>query len=553
MQRRRIDFILILLLSMIIIGSSLNAYSWECDVTLDGPNSIKVGQSITLSASGAPEGGSYSWSNTPDLVPHGATAVLTGFNPPYSDYIGVSVTYTSPKGKKCSDAKGIWVCDCYVEISGPTEVKVGEMIALTVEGEVSGENYEWSVVPGLVPNGSTAQFTGQTPGDATIKFTYTNPDGKTCYDIHTITVKQECSVTLSGPSVVGIGNNITLTASADPPGGRYIWTETSGLVPSMDSAVYFGENPGNATIEVSYIPPGSDELCTATHDIIVFGVESIDGPSCVKSGSTLTNADFTIVTKPSTFENFVIVSPLTFSTLSQTEEVTVTACSGTSMASDEKPTTITVVNSNVKNNVSLSFEIPNYFNQVLNKIGLGDKTQLSVESSFKDCKECCDFGIGSLVSGGITGKLSIGTGAFTIIGVPLPSKIKKWVSADLLNVTLSGEGNMAIDGSYNACEDNTQWGGGGNLNLEVKIGGEVKAKLSEVIILKGEIKGSTSITENISTELTNLKITTNWGGLTGTAIVKIRIFRKEIASDASRTYFAQDNLSPVTIPLPSLK
>lgn len=553
MHRLRINFILNLLLSMIIIGLSSNAYSWECDVTLDGPNTIKVGRSITLSASGSPEGGSYSWSNTPDLVPHGATAVLTGFNPPFTDYIMVTVTYTTPKGKKCSDTKGIWVCDCYVEISGPTEVKVGEVITLTVEGEISGENYEWSVVPGLVPNGSTARFTGQSPGDAAIKFTYTNPDGKTCYDIHTITVKQECSVTLSGPSVVGAGNNITLTPSGDPPGGRYVWTEIPGLVPGMDSAVFFGKAPGNTTIEVSYIPPGSDEACTTTHDVTVFGVDLIEA-SCVKSGSTVSMEDLIICTTPTGFEDLVTVCPLSFSTLSQTEEATITAYSGTSMDSDEKSTTITVVNSDVKDNVGVSFEIPNYFNQVLSKIGLADKTELSVGTSFKECKECCDFGVGSLVSGGITGKLSIGTEPLTIIGIPLPSKIKKWVSADLLNVTLSGEGDMAIDGSYNACEDNTQWGGGGNLTLGVKLGGEVKAKASEVVILKGEIKGSTSMTENISTELTNLNVSTSWSGLTGMIASTIEIYRRTLISfEAKKTYFEKGNILPATISLPSLK
>ena len=553
MYRLRINFILMLLLSMILIASlSSNGYTWECNVTLDGPNSIEVGQSITLSASGTPEGGSYSWSNTPNLVPYGATAVLTGFNPQYSEYIWVTVTYTNPKGNKCSDTKEIWVYDCHIGINGPTEVKVGETITLIVEGEISGENYEWSVVPGLVPNGSTAHFTGQTPGDADIKFTYTNPDGKTCYDIHTITVKQECSVTLSGPSVVGIGNDITLTPCGNPPGGRYIWKEIPGLVPSMNSALFFGKSPGNTTIEVSYIPPGSDEPCTATHDVTVFGVDLIEA-SCVKSGSTVSMEDLIIFTTPAGFEDLVTVRPLTFSTLSQTKDATIAAYSGTSMDSDKKSTTITVVNSDVKNNIGLSFEIPNYFNQVLSKIGLEDKTELSVGSSFKECKECCDFGVGTLVSGEITGNLSISTGSFTILGIPLPSSVKKWVEAELLNVTLSGEGSMAIDGSYNACEDNTQWGGGGKFTLGVKLGGEVKAKFSEVIILKGEIKGSTSIIENISTELTNLKITTNWGGLTGTSIVKIRIFRKKIASDTSRTYFAQDDLFPVTISLPSLK
>ncbi|MBN1932539.1 MAG: hypothetical protein JW786_13130 [Desulfobacterales bacterium] len=539
---------------MIIIGSlSSNGCTWECNVTLDGPDSIEVGQLITLSALGAPEGGSYSWSNTPNLVPYGATAVLRGFNPQYSEHIWVTVTYTSPKGKKCSDTKEIWVCDCHIEINGPTDVKVGDTITLIVTGEILGENYEWSVVPGLVPNGSTARFTGQTPGDADIQFTYTNPDGKTCYDIHTITVKQECSVTLSGPSVVGIGNDITLTACGNPPGGRYIWKEIPGLVPSIDSALFFGKSPGNTTIEVSYIPPGSDEPCTAIHDVTVFGVDLIEA-SCVKSGSTVSREDLIIFTTPAGFEDLVTVRPLTFSTLFQTEEATITAYSGTSMDSDEKSTTITVVNSDLKNSIGLSFEIPNYFNQVLSTIGLGDKTELSVGSSFKKWKECCNFGVGSLVSGEITGNLSIGAESFTIIGIPLPSRVKKWVSADLLNVSLSGEGSMAIDGSYNACEDKTQWSGGGNLTVAVKLGGELKLILSHVIIIKQEIKGCTSISENFTAELTKLNVSNNWSGLTGMIAGTIEIYRRTFISfKTKKTYFEKGNILPVTISLPSLK
>jgi hypothetical protein len=118
----------ILLFSLIIlVFHPVFTYAWECEVTLDGPNVIKEGQAITLSASGAPAGGSYSWSNTPNLVPNGSTAQLTGYKPLYSEYIYVTITYTSPKGKKCHARKAIWVCICYVKINGPEEFKIGLM------------------------------------------------------------------------------------------------------------------------------------------------------------------------------------------------------------------------------------------------------------------------------------------------------------------------------------------------------------------------------------------------------------------------------------------
>ena len=545
----------ILLLSLIIVVfHPVATYAWKCSVILEGPNTIKVGQTITLSASGAPEGGYYSWSNTPNLVPNGSTAQLTGYKPSSSEYIYVTVTYTSPKGKKCHARKAIWVCICYVKINGPEEFKIGDPpITLTAKGDPSGGTYEWAVIPGLVPNGSTAQFTGQEPGDVTIKVTYTPPDnGEPCYGTHTVTVLEECSVFITGHSVVGVGNHITLTASGSPEGGTYVWEKLPGLVPGTSSASFTGQTPGVVTIEVVYTPPDGGEPCPATHNVTVFGVESITGPSCVNSGTTLTKGDFTIVTNPTGFEALVTVSPLTFSTLLQSEEITVIASCGPG-AEDDATTTIIVVNSNVKTGKGISFEIPNYVKKPLEAIGIGDKTDISVKNDFKDFNECCGFGVATSADGSFTVSLAVDAGPFTIIGVPIPPKFKKYVAADLLYVGLSGRGSVGLDGRYSACDDKTTWSGGGNLTAGVKAGCLVKAQLTKVIVLKGEIAGSTSITEKLSTNLTNLTIATNWGGLTASGLVKIEIKWWKTAFEASRTCFQQDDLLPVTIPLPSLK
>jgi hypothetical protein len=544
-----------LLFSLIIlVFYPVFTYAWECEATLDGPNVIKEGQTITLSASGAPAGGSYSWSNTPNLVPNGSTAQLTGYKPSSSEYIYVTITYTSPKGKKCHARKAIWVCICYVKINGPEEFKIDDPpIILTAEGDPSGGTYEWSNTPGLVANGSTAEFTGQESGDVTIEVTYTTPDGKICTKTHTVTVLKECSVSISGPSVVGVGNHITLTASGSPEGGTYIWEKPPGLLPGTSSAIFTGQEPGDVAIEVVYTPPDGGEPCPATHNVTVFGLRSITGPSCVNSGTTLTRGDFNIVTDPRGFEDLVIVSPLSFSTLSQSVEVIVTAYSGTGAGSDEATTTITVVNSNVKTIKGLSFEIPNYIKKPLEIIGLGDKVDLSVETSFKDFKECCVFGVAQSADGSFTGDLSINAGPFTIIGIPVPPKVKKYAAAEV-NATLSGKGSVGINGSYKACEEISEWSGGGDLTAGIDMGGEITANVPYALVLKGEIKGSTSITEKLTAELTNLKITTNWGGLTGKVSGEIQLFgRRIIKFEVNRTYFSQDNLLPVTIPFPFLE
>ncbi|MCK4603370.1 MAG: hypothetical protein KAU41_01565, partial [Deltaproteobacteria bacterium] len=306
-------------------------------------------------------------------------------------------------------------------------------------------------------------------------------------------------------------------------------------------------------IGVTYTTPGM-ETCPDTHVVTAFGVGSITGPICVNSGSTLTKGHFTIMTDPTGFERLVTVSPLTFSTLFQSEEATVIASCGPGTA-DDATTTIIVVNRDVKNGKSISFEIPNFMNDVLKKIGLGDKTDLSVQESFKDFKECCEFGVSTSTDGTFTGNLSVDAGPFTIIGIPIPPKFKKWVAADLVNVTLLGGGSVGIDGSYRACEENTDWSGGGDLTAGVEVGGDLTINAPDVIVIKQEIKGSTSITEKLSIDLADLKLTTNWGGLTGVVRgeVKIPLINFKGSFEAKKTYFEQGDFLPTTIVLPSLE
>lgn len=545
-----------LLFSLIIlVFHPVFTYAWDCEVILDGPNVIKEGQTITLSTLGTPAGGSYSWSNTPNLVPNGSTAQLTGYKPLSSEYIYVTITYTSPKGKKCHARKAIWVCICYVKINGPEEFKIGDPpIILTAEGDPSGGTYEWSNTPGLIANGSTAEFTGQEPGDITIEVTYTTPDGKICTKTHTVTVLKECSVFISGPSVVGVGNHITLTASGSPEGGTYIWEKPPGLLPGTSSASFTGQEPGDVAIEVVYTPQDGGEPCLATHNVTVFGVESITGPSCVNSGTTLTRENFSIVTNPSGFEDFVIVSPLSFSTLSQSAEVTVTAYSGTGAGSDEATTTITVVNSNIKTIKGLSFEIPNYVKKPLEVIGLADKVDLFVGTDFEDFKKCCVFGAAKSTDGKTTVGLSVDAGPFTIFGFPLPGVVKKYVTLDALNVTLSGSGSVEINGKYAACEDKTNWSGGGSLKGGIETASEVKAKIPKVLVIQGKLAGSMGVTEKLDVLVSEIKVTSNWDGLAATGTIILKIKWLKVKSFKVSTPIIEGKELPVFwISLPSLK
>ncbi|MBW1999730.1 MAG: C39 family peptidase [Deltaproteobacteria bacterium] len=179
--------------------------------------------------------------------------------------------------------------ECSVSISGPSEVGAGETVTFTAEGNPPGGTYAWSPLPGLEPDGFTARFTGQAPGDVTIEIAYSTPDGETCTGAHTVIVSEGCSVTLSGPSEVRVFEKITLTAEGSPPGGTYGWPPLPGLVASGSEALFMGRRPGEVAIQVTYAPPDG-EPCTATHTVTVIQDCSVtvSGPSRVRVCETIT-------------------------------------------------------------------------------------------------------------------------------------------------------------------------------------------------------------------------------------------------------------------------
>lgn len=246
-----------------------SAWSWECSVFVTGPNWVKVGRSINLTASGSPGGGHYSWSRTPGLVPSGSSAVLTGVKSQYYDYARVRATYTTPKGKSCTDTKWVYIHDCEVQIEGPTETLVGVPVVLTASDGGLGGTFSWSAEPGLVAEGNSATFTPEAPGEHNVTVTLTTPDGDSCKATHTINVRG-CSLSVAGPAFVDLGEKITIASVASPTEGTFEWGPLDGLVGRGVTAEFTGTVPGEQTIEVRFIPSDPDiAACEASHPILV--------------------------------------------------------------------------------------------------------------------------------------------------------------------------------------------------------------------------------------------------------------------------------------------
>ena len=216
---------------------------------------------------------------------------------------------------------------------------------------------------------------------------------------------------------------------------------------------------------------------------------------------------------------------------------------------------ITVVNKNKTIVKEILFTIPNYIKTPLETIGLAQHLDLKITNKYSDFLECCTTKIATSSKGTTTVGLNVDTGPFTVIGIPMRPAFKEYAAVDLLNFTLSGSGDIDLTGSYKACEDNTVWSGGGNLVATIKAASMVKAKIPKVIIFKGEVAGSTNISETLSTKLTNLTLTADWGGLIVSGNIEM-ILAEDITIikfELSKSYLEKDDLGPLIVNLPYLK
>jgi hypothetical protein len=157
---------------------------------------------------------------------------------------------------------------------------------------------------------------------------------------------------------------------------------------------------------------------------------------------------------------------------------TVTASIGSGLA-DDATTTIMVTNSSNKFKSDINVKVPNYVSEPLKTLGLSEKLDLSLSSKFDRFWECCSTFASSSVDGSTNIKLDVSNGPFTIIGIPLPKNIKKYVTVDVLNVGLSGDGGAKITGNYKGCLDTTEWSGSGTLSANINANAEAKAKFQK--------------------------------------------------------------------------
>jgi hypothetical protein len=532
------------------------AAGWDCSVSMSGPSAIKNDQTVTLIATGEPSGGSYSWWRIPNLVPNGSSADLTAFEPSSSDYIRVGVNYTTPRGKKCSVTKYLWYERCCANINGPNTVFPGETIILIASGEPVGGIFHWSnsnpQVVHLEATGNSVSLTGLAIGKTTITLTYDNPETELhCKSYLDVNVLEKCNIELYGTYITSVGDYGHMTAVTYPAGGDLTWTSHPNIKSINNDQIYHGtELPGTYTYEATYkLMDGSS--CSNTFDVTFVKINSISGPFCVNSGATLSKNDFTYTTLPEGHNLLVNISPLSYlSTLPYFDE-TVTASIGSGFGNDAT-TTLAVINSSNKFSSNINVSVPNYVSEPLKTLGLSEKLDLDLTSKFDRFWECCSTFASSSVDGSTNVKLNVSGGPFTIVGIPLPKNIKQYVTIDVLNIGLSGDGGAKITGNYKGCLDVTEWTGSGTLSANVSANAEAKAKFPGVFIFHGKISGNTGVYQSIKAKDTNLLVSSEWEGLDMKGMIKFKALKLIFNTNINHSLIKKNDIRQVSIPLPAL-
>ncbi len=248
---------------------------------ITGPNSVCAGNSITLSDS--PAGGTWSSSNTLLATAGTNSGVVTG--------VGAGTpTITYSLGAGCTATKTITVnpLPAAGSITGSSSVCVGAAISLT-DGATGGT---WSSSNSHVNVSGSGVVTGVSAGISTVTYTVTNSCGTVFATKNIVITTTATAGTISGPSAVCIGSNITLSSSES--GGTWVSSNPSTASITLSTGVVTGAALG--TVTISYTITSSCGTATTTKTITVNTLPdagSITGASSVCVGASITLTDVT--------------------------------------------------------------------------------------------------------------------------------------------------------------------------------------------------------------------------------------------------------------------
>ena len=262
-------------------------------LTLSASNySICPGNSSTLTASGAL---TYSWNN-------GASSSVTVVSPTLSSTIYTVTGTTGP----CVATNTISIeipGNPTVTISGSSGICTGENAVLIANG---ASTYSWS-------NGATSNSIVTTP-TANTTYTVTGIDGLGCSNTTTqlVTVAASLSISISGPSVICVGQTANLTANG---GVTYTWNTSavsqsvavSPVLTTTYNVVGASGTCSNSATKVLTVNPNPTVAVTG-NTIVCVGLSTTLSATGASNYSWNTNATTnTIVSTPSTTVSYSVV------------------------------------------------------------------------------------------------------------------------------------------------------------------------------------------------------------------------------------------------------
>lgn len=278
------------------------------NAVISGPDSICVGQSVTLTATG---GSTYQWSGGSSAT---TASITVSPNTSTTYYVIAGTGYCAGP----PDTVTVTVLPVPVaNISGNTTICQGQSTTLTATG---GGSYQWS-------GGSTATTASITVSpNATTTYFVTASNGicSSTFATITVTVTPSPTVTITGNTMICPGSNTTLTAFG---ANTYVW---SGAISSTSQSVT-AMNPGNYIV-IGYNSQGCADtahLILGVYDVPTVAILGDDSICNGESTQLLSSGSGTFSWAPSTGLNSttaqqVVATPSTTTTYT----VTVTTSQG---------------------------------------------------------------------------------------------------------------------------------------------------------------------------------------------------------------------------------
>ncbi len=229
-----------------------------------------VGNTMSLSASGAPSGTSISWSSSNSSVASVSssgrvTAVSAG-----NATITAQFTYNSNRySASCSVSVQTNIVPAIsVSASGTSNLYPGDTATITANTTPAGQSVTWSSSNTSVATILGGSLTAQGSGTATITATMTY-DGRS-YSATTSVSVNAGSLSISGGGSLDLGKTLQLSASNKrPSNGTVSWSSSNTSVATVSSSGLVTAKGSGSTVITATLTNNGKQLATATTSISV--------------------------------------------------------------------------------------------------------------------------------------------------------------------------------------------------------------------------------------------------------------------------------------------